>query len=237
MLKTSAHRWEKIIKLSGQFIPYQSTTSSDIMNKIDKGSSLTYTHLSSPHGYHLTGNTSENTRCDNVLISRTATVENQYNLVPWLELVQNGLLAEYSQLLCWQADKKAVCWSQLILPYGHHMPRWPRYWNPTNTFKIYRVSINWQQAKKQNRHRPMASVYKWSWYSKVGVNVIWSYLYLHSHMCALEGGSEHALKSGFDPHHHAFCFNMTEKMSSVYLWVLGTEGTILFDIWRVTPWK
>lgn len=39
-----------------------------------------------------------------------------------------------------------------------------------------------------------------------------------------------------DLHHNDFCLNLTEKMSGVYLWVLGTEGSVLLDIWRVTPW-
>lgn len=43
------------------------------------------------------------------------------------------------------------------------------------------------------------------------------YFSLHPYICPLEGGSEHALKWGFDLHHDAFCFNMTEKMSGVYL--------------------
>lgn len=50
---------------------------------------------------------------------------------------------------------------------------------------------------------------------------IWIYFSLHPYIRPLEGGSEHALKWGFDLHYYAFCFNMTEKMSGVYLWLLG----------------
>lgn len=207
----------------------------------------THTHLSSSHGHHLTGSTSDNTRHHNVSISRTATVENLYNLVPWLELVQNGGLAADSQLLCWQADKKSAHWrlvaswyylTVITRPDGQVIEIQPSPGLPLLKF-IGLVYIDGRQKTPDMFHRFQFIGEADSFKSnlKSGDNSVWTDLSLHSYICALGGGREHALKWGFDLHHYAFCFNMTEKMSGVYLWVSGIEGSILLDIWRVTPWK